>query len=211
MNAGTPVGSDGRSYRFELGRKAIHLTFVLLPLQMVYEFLPWPRSIADYRFFLLGLGVVFLAIDFLRMHEKRFRALFRRFFSGMVREHEDVTLLGSSYLVIAAIIAVSVFPRPVAAAALGFTILGDAVAAMVGKAWGRIPLYGKTLEGGLAGLAVCIGWGALVHAATGLPWEVVVAGALTASLIELLPIPMDDNLAMTLISAFAMSFLWMTP
>lgn len=210
MTAGTPVDPGSRSYLNELGRKAIHLTFALLPLQMIYAYLPWPRSNADYRYLLLGLGIVFLAIDFLRVHERRFRGLFRRFFSGMVREHEAVTLLGSSYLVIAAIIAVSVFPRPVAAAALGFTILGDAVAAMVGRAWGRIPLYGKTLEGALAGLAACIGWGALVHAATGLPWEVVIAGALTASLIELLPIPVDDNLAMTLISAFAMYFLWTT-
>jgi len=208
MSGGTPVDPGSRGYLNELGRKAIHLTFVLLPLQMVYEYLPWPRSNADYRSFLLGLGIVFLAIDWLRVHERRFREVFRRFFSGMVREHEAFTLLGSSYLVIAAIIAVSVFPRPVAAAALGFTILGDAVAAMVGRGWGRIPLYGKTLEGALAGLAACIAWGALVHAATGLPWDVVIAGALTASLIELLPIPVDDNLAMTLISAFAMHFLW---
>lgn len=201
---------DTKGYLNELGRKAIHLTFVLLPLQMLFELLPWPRSNTEFRIFLLALGVVFLAIDWLRMHERRFGGLFRQFFSGMVREHEALTLLGSSYLVIAAIIVVSVFPRPVAAAALGFTILGDAVAAMVGKGWGRIPLYGKTLEGALAGLAACVGWGALVHAATGLPWDVVIAGALTASLIELLPIPVDDNLAMTLISAFAMYFLWTT-
>ncbi len=208
MSARRPVGPGSRRYMNEAGRKAIHLTFALLPLQMIYDVLPWPRSNAEFRISLLALGVVFLAIDWLRMHERRFRALFRRFFSGMVREHEAFTMLGSSYLVLAAIIAVSIFPRPVAAAALGFTILGDAAAAMVGRGWGRIPMYGKTLEGALGGLAVCIGWGALVHAATGLPWEVVIAGALTASLIELLPIPMDDNLGMTLIAGFAMRFLW---
>jgi dolichol kinase len=205
-----PVPLDSRRYRQELGRKAIHLSFVLLPLQMIYETLPWPRSNAEFRVCLLALGIGFLAIDMLRVHERRFRSLFRRFFSGMVREHEAVTMLGSSYLVLAALIVVSVFPRPVAAAALGFTILGDALAALVGRGWGRIPLYGKTLEGSLAGLAAAIGWGALVHGATGLPWDVVIAGALTASLVELLPIPIDDNLAMTLIAAFAMNFLWMT-
>jgi dolichol kinase len=210
VNERTPEGLTARGYLHELGRKAIHLTFVLLPLQMLYDVLPWPRTNAHFRLFLLALGIVFLAIDWLRVHDRRFRVLFRHFFSGMLREHEAVTLLGSSYLVLAAIIAVSVFPRPVAAAALGFTILGDAVAAMVGKGWGRIPLYGKTLEGALAGLAACVAWGALVHAATGLPWDVVIAGALTASLIELLPIPMDDNLGMTLMAAFAMHFLWMT-
>lgn len=210
MNAPTPAPPGSSRYRNELGRKSIHLTFVLLPLQMLYEALPWPRTSTEFRLFLLGLGVVFVAIDWLRVQDRRVRVVFRHFFSGMVREHEALTLLGSSYLVLAAILAVSLFPRPVAAAALGFTILGDAVAAMVGRGWGRIPLYGKTLEGALAGLAVCVGWGALVHARAGLPWDVVIAGALTASLIELLPIPMDDNLGMTLISGFAMTFLWMS-
>jgi dolichol kinase len=203
----TPEPISSRGYLNELGRKAIHLSFILLPLQMLFDVVPWPRTSAAFRVFLLALGIVFLAIDYLRVHDRRFGLLFRHFFSGMVREHEAVTLLGSSYLVIAAIIAVSIFPVPVAAAALGFTILGDAAAAIVGKGWGRIPLYGKTLEGALGGLAVCIGWGAVVHAATGLPWEVVIAGALTASLVELLPIPMDDNLGMTLISGFAMQLL----
>jgi dolichol kinase len=128
----------------------------------------------------------------------------------MVREHEAVSLLGSSYLILAAIVAVAVFPRPVAAAALGFTILGDATAAMVGKGWGRIPLYGKTLEGALGGLSAGLAWGALVHVTTGLPWSVVLPGALCASLVELLPIPVDDNLGMTLMSGFAMSFFWMS-
>jgi len=210
VNAPTPADPGSHRYRNELGRKAIHLTFVLLPLQMLYDVLPWPRTNAEFRLFLLGLGIVFVAVDWLRVQDRRFRAVFRHFFSGMVREHEAFTLLGSSYLVLAAIIAVSVFPRPIAAAALGFTILGDAVAAMVGRGWGRIPLYGKTLEGAMAGLAACVGWGALVHGATGLPWDVVIAGALTASLVELLPIPMDDNLGMTLISAFAMSVLGMS-
>lgn len=209
MNRPGPL--DSTSYRNELGRKAIHLTFILLPLQMVLEWLPWPRGRGEYLLFLLGLGIVFLAIDYLRMHDRRFGALFGRFFGGMVREHEAASLLGSSYLVLAAIVAVAVFPRPIAAAALGFTIVGDAAAAMVGKGWGRIPLYGKTLEGALGGLSACLAWGAVVHAATGLPWSVVVPGALCASLIELLPIPVDDNLGMTLVSGFAMSFFWMSP
>jgi dolichol kinase len=209
VTAGPPRPASPRDYLAELGRKAIHLLFVLLPLQMVFDVLAWPRTNAEYRTFLLGLGVVFLAIDFLRVHDRHVALLFRHFLRGMVREHERFTLLGSSYLVLAAIVAIAIFPRPVAAAALGFTILGDAVAAMVGRAWGRTPLFNKTLEGALAGLAACLGWAAIVHSATGLPASVVAAGALVASLVEILPIPMDDNLGMTLLAGFAMRLLWM--
>lgn len=198
-----------QSYRNELGRKAIHLAFIVLPLQMLFEFLPWPRGRVELMLGLLGLGFVFLSIDFLRMHDRHFGALFRRFFGGMVRAHEAFTLLGSSYLVIAAIFAVVLLPRPIAAAALGFTIVGDATAALVGKAWGRTPLFGKTLEGAFGGLAACLAWGAVVHWVAGAPWNVVIAGALVASLVELLPIPVDDNLGMPLISGFAMAFFWM--
>jgi dolichol kinase len=204
-----PAPAVSKSYRYELGRKAIHLAFILLPLQMLLEWLPWPRGRVELLLALLGLGVVFLSIDFLRMHDRRFSAVFRRFFGGMVRAHEAFTLLGSSYLVIAAIFAVVILPRPIAAAALGFTIVGDATAALVGKAWGRLPLFGKTLEGALGGLAACLAWGAVVHATAGVPWSVVIGGALVASLVELLPIPVDDNLGMTLISGFAMAFFWM--
>jgi dolichol kinase len=37
----------------------------------------------------------------------------------------------------------------------------------------------------------------------------VLAGAIAASLIELLPIPLDDNLGITLFSGYVMKLLWM--
>jgi dolichol kinase len=43
-----------------------------------------------------------------------------------------------------------------------------------------------------------------------LPWPAVIAGALIASLVELLPIPLDDNLGITLAAGYAMKLL-LTP
>ena len=151
---------------------------------------------------MLALGA--LALDLLRLRERRVRRLFRDFLGGMLREHEQFGLLGSTYLLMAALLAVDLFPRPVAAAALGFTVLGDAFAAIVGKAWGRTRVFGKTLEGALGGLAACLAWAAFLAAFGYLPWGVVVAGALVASLAEILPIPLDDNLGMTLLAGVVM-------
>jgi len=122
----------------------------------------------------------------------------------MIREHESFNLLGSTYLLIAALLAVEIFPRPVAAAALGFTVLGDGMAALVGKAWGRHRFFNKTLEGGVGGLLACLAWAAYLSGMGVLPWGVTIAGALIASLVELLPIPLDDNLGITLASGFLM-------
>lgn len=196
------------SFLSELRRKAIHLSFLVLPLDLLVEALPWPRGRAEWTLLLALLALGALALDLLRLRERRVRRLFRDFFGGMLREHERFGLLGSTYLLMAALLAVDLFPRPVAAAAIGFTVLGDAFAAIVGKAWGRTRVFGKTLEGALGGLAACLAWAVFLAAVGYLPWTVLVAGALVASLTEILPIPLDDNLGMTLLSGVVMRLLW---
>jgi len=196
------------SFLSELRRKAIHLSLFVLPLNLLFEALPWPRGRGQWTLLLLVLAFGALALDVLRLQEQRVKRLFRDFLGGMLREHEELGLLGSTYLLLAALLAVDIFPRPVAAAALGFTVLGDAFAAIVGKACGRRRVFRKTLEGALGGLGACLVWAAFLAATGHLPWGVLLAGALVASLAELLPIPLDDNLAMTLMAGYAMRLLW---
>ncbi len=195
------------SFLSELRRKAIHLSFIVLPLDLLFEVLPWPRGRPQWTLLLAVLALGALGLDVLRLREKRVRRLFRDFLGGMLREHERFGLLGSTYLLMAALLAVDLFPRPVAAAAIGFTVLGDAFAAVVGKAWGRTRVFGKTLEGALGGLAACLAWAAVFAVGGHLPWGVAVAGALVASLAEILPIPLDDNLGMTLLAGVVMVLL----
>jgi dolichol kinase len=191
----------------EARRKAIHVGSILLPLGMLFEWLPWPRGKTEWRLFLLALVLGAVAVDLIRIHDHRVRNFFRRFFGEMIREHESFNLLGSTYLLLAALLAIEIFPRPVAVATLGYTILGDATAALVGKAWGRIRLFNKTLEGALGGLAACLVWAALLGLWGVLPWSVLLIGALAASLVEVLPIPLDDNLGVTLFAGYTMKLL----
>lgn len=195
------------SFLREVSRKAIHLSFLVLPLELLYKVLPWPQTKGHFRVLFLGLTALAILVDLLRIHEYRVRRFFREFFRGLIREHEKFNLLGSTYLLLAALLAIEIFPLPIAAAALGFTVLGDAFAAMVGKAWGRHRLFRKTIEGWIGGLVVCLLWAWFLVAAGHLPWNVVLAGAVVASLVELLPIPLDDNLGMTLASGYAMRLL----
>ena len=76
----------------------------------------------------------------------------------MIREHEAFSLLGSTYLLLASLLAIEIFPQPIAAAALGFTVLGDAFGALVGRAWGRHRILNKSLEGALGCLLAWLGW-----------------------------------------------------
>jgi dolichol kinase len=183
----------------ELARKAIHLCSIAVPLAYLYGWL----SKHALRDLLLAATVVAIGIELLRLHEPRVKMYFRQFFGNLIRRHEKRALLGSTYLLIAALISVMIFPRDICVAALGALILGDTAAALVGKAWGRIHLFGskKTLEGSIACLVVSF---LFAWQVTALPWDVALAGAAAATLFELLPLPLDDNFAVPLSAGFAM-------
>ena len=194
----------------EAHRKAIHLCCVVLPLALLYEWLPWPRGKVQWSWFLISLTLAAIAFDVIRIHDHRARSFFKEFFGELIREHEHFNLLGSTYLFIAALLAVEIFPQRIAAAALGFTVLGDGMAALVGKGWGRTKFFNKSLEGTAGGLVACLAWAAWFALTGLLPWNVVLIGALVASLVELLPIPLDDNLGITLFAGYAMKLFWST-
>jgi len=185
----------------ELKRKAIHLASLIIPLG--YFVSPpswhvwWERS-------LLALVILSLAIEIFRLNHPRTRYVFRHFFGELLRNHEEATLLGSTYLLIACLLSIHLFPKPVAVLALLFLIVGDTVAAIVGKSIGRVRLFGKTLEGSLACFAVCYGLTAFMQ---GIPFPVGLVGAAVATLFELLPIPLDDNFRIPLSAGFAMELL----
>lgn len=200
-----PLRSPG--WLAEARRKAIHLCMVVIPLELLFEVLPWPRGKHQFAllFVLLTLGAVVL--DLFRIHERRVQGFFRSFFGEMIREHEQLSLLGSTYLLLAALLAIEIFPQPVAAAALGFTVLGDAFGALVGRAYGRHKFFRKSLEGAAGCLAACLAWGGLVAVTGRLDWDVLLVGALVATTVEMLPIPLDDNLGITLAAGYAMKLM----
>ncbi len=196
-----------RVWLTEARRKAIHLAFILLPLDILHHWLPWPNSTRAWRLVLLLCVLTAVVIDVVRIHERRVQAWFRRFLGELIREHEQFNLLGSTYLLLATLLALEIFPRPIAAATLGFTVLGDGFAALAGRAYGHTRLFGKSLEGFAVGLVACLAWAAYMAGLGHLPWHVVIVGALVASLVEMLPIPLDDNLAVTLAAGYAMKIL----
>ena len=184
----------------EIRRKAIHLSFILVPLIYLYDLLP--RAIIV-RGLLIAVAVS-IVFELARLHDARVRFFVSRMFRDLVRRHEQKQLLGSTYLLIAAVITIELFSKEIAVSALGALVLGDTAAALVGRAFGRIRVLGKTLEGSLAFFAVSFlfSWGVVGME----PW-LAACGALTGMLFELLPIPLDDNFRIPISAGYVMKLL----
>ena len=129
-----------------------------------------------------------------------------RFIPVQVKEKEAYRPTGTTYLLVGTPITLLVFPREIAIPALYFSALGDPAAATVGEAVGRIRFRKKSLEGFAACFAVCIVVGLLLSGFSQLSWAATVLAALSASAVEFLSLPTDDNLTMPLAAGLVMTF-----
>lgn len=180
--------------RRELQRKSFHLAMIIVPVG-VY-FLPYTPA-------LLGLIIATfatVAVDLMRLSDHRLRRFFLQLFRPLIRRHEEEHLLGSTHYMIAALLSVVVFDHEIAIAALLFLVLGDAAAAIVGKRFGQPLFWGKSPQGSIACFVVCLALGLWLLRSP----ELAVIGALTATVAEAMPSPLDDNMRVPIFSGIAM-------
>jgi len=104
--------------------------------------------------------------------------------------------------------------------ALLYISIGDPIAAIVGIKFGKTVLFrgsgtiktpqnGKTIEGTIAFASVALFLAYLIWSKGAYEnFFAAALGALAAALVEFLPIPIDDNISVPLISGFVMYFFW---
>jgi dolichol kinase len=177
-------------------RKFLHLLTASLPIVYLH---------IERKEMLIALALLtclsFLA-DILRLEVKLLGTIFYRFFEKLLWEKEKRIFTGASIFFLSASLAVFLFSKPVAIASLLFLAVGDTTAYFVGTRFGRISISGeKTLEGSLSCLLLCIIISLFVP---NLPFLVLLCGAFAASIVELFPLGVDDNLVLPLVSGFVM-------
>lgn len=193
--------------------------------------LPIAGLLAPQNIFLPALRsatIAFLIFEGIRLKSPNVNRRFAICFRALLREREAATLTSSAWLLIAACIVFVFCPKPIAAIALTFVAVGDPIAGIVGERWGQkldspggFPLKllgkvsnsapvvatGKSLEGSGACLAACLVAGAILATITQVALWVVVVGAICATLVELLSLPPNDNLAIPLVTGGIMSLI----
>jgi acyl phosphate:glycerol-3-phosphate acyltransferase len=169
--------------------------------------LPWRIAVLV----MLACTAIFLTVDFLRLRLNPFKSIFIIIFGSQLRRREFSSLTGGSYLMLASMVCMLIFGssqagRGVFVAAISFLVLGDTVAAFVGLSIGRVKIFRKTLEGTLACLLSCLGvaWVVSILPGLDLPIGIGILGAVVASVVEALPIEVNDNVVIPLLSGAIM-------
>lgn len=198
MTEHEPLGMAG-----EAARKGLHLLSLALPASMVL--LPYGPVLAG----LVALSLIAIGAEIARDRSAVAHAWIDRWFGWMMRPGERVAgsgFCGATWVVVTATLLLAAFPAPVAAAAMATGLVGDAAAALVGRLVGRHswPGSSRTLEGTAGFLAT----GILVMAVVGVfPWEARLAAVAAAAIIEALPLPVNDNLAVPFAAAAVLALL----
>jgi glycerol-3-phosphate acyltransferase PlsY len=180
-------------------RKFLHLLTAIFPILYIY------LERREMLILLFSLTLISYFADVLRLEIKPLSRLFYRFFEKMLWEKEKRIFTGASTYLLSAFLTVFLFSKPVSITALLFLSVGDTTAYFVGTRLGRISIAGeKTLEGSFSCFILCTIISFLVP---DLPLKVTIGGALGASLVELFPFGVDDNLMLPLVSGLIMEAL----
>lgn len=181
-----------------------HLRVLLRPFALAFPVL---YLFIDKRDMLLLVGSVtlfFLALDTARLvwpAGERWLLGHAGFFfrEADARRYSSATLfLAGTFLTLL------LYPKPVASLAIVFATLGDLIAKYVGLEHGRTRISGRTLEGSLGYFLACALAGALWSRFVPLTALQVLVGSAAAALTEALPIDLDDNFTVPIISGGAM-------
>ena len=178
-----------KGIRRELGRKAIHMASVAIPIFV------WFFGERLGAMVLIPALILALLIEWGRFRVRRVRYVFLRYTRVLLRKHERRSLAGATYMVMGYTLVVLLLPRPLAVIAMLYNGLGDAAAALVGRRFGRCRTgWGKSWEGFAAGLVTNLAVGLAVP---GVPVAGALLGGTVAAVLEFAPLPLDDNLKVT--------------
>jgi dolichol kinase len=128
---------------------------------------------------------------------------------GILKEKAGF-LMGTTNFLIANLFCIIFFSKSVAIAALVFLTYGDAMATIIGKKYGKIRFFkGKSLIGTASFFVTCLVLGIGMKFLPGieLGFLVIIIGAFVAAIVEVLPIPLDDNLTVAPVTCMVMEIL----
>lgn len=184
-----------------LGRKVYHLAGGL-GLLSLYFVLNRDRALLFYAVLFLFV----LTLDLIRLNVPSINRIVLTKFSSFIRANEEHRLTGTAPYVLGIGLSLYLYRMDIAAAAICFLAFGDVAATTIGERYGRTKIGSKSLEGSLAFVAAAVSAGFLLPlVGIAVVPGVILFGAIVAAGVELLPLPVNDNLVIPLVSGGVMT------
>ncbi|MBH51872.1 MAG: hypothetical protein CL785_01790 [Chloroflexi bacterium] len=166
--------------------------------------------------------LILISFEILRFKYESVNLIVINFLSLLLKDGEKRKITAATYLAFISVVILLIFrSQPVIGGlALFYISIGDPVAAIVGIKFGKTVLFrgsgtlktpqnGKTIEGSIAFVSVTLLIAYLIWSKGAYEnFTAAAIGAITAAVVEFLPIPLDDNIRVPLISSIVMYFLW---
>lgn len=199
-----PSGDSQNQISFgqELLRKGTHTGGLIIPGSYFFFGLDKFEMLT----IMVPFSLLMILVDFSRLRNWSFWTQFASKIAGkMVRNHEAAgDFLGSTYILASICVTIALYDKPIAIAALAFIMVGDSMAAIIGRKFGRHKFGRKSVEGSLACLAGTL---AVAWLVPGILFPVAITGAVVATLVEALSIGVDDNVSVPIISGLVMTIM----
>ena len=192
-----------RTFVNEIFRKFIHISSIAIPL--IYFFLIKDKIVMGV--FLTILTLISLLIEYARLNREGYvRFFFHNYLKLVLRSNEmKGNLTGATWMLIGFTSSVIIFDFEVSVLALLFLSVGDAVAALVGSALPIGKIWNKSIFGSLSGFLFCVLFGLAIN--NTLSIQIIIFGAFSGMLIELIPLKINDNFSIPIFSGFTMQIL----
>ena len=183
-----------------VGRRLFHLTACSsIPFAAIF------LSTTTMVVLLSVLSGTALLVESIRLRMPGLNSRLVRYLKPLLKTEEDREVTGATYIALASLAAFLLFDKPLAITALFFLALGDPVAALVGSRMRGFRLFGKSPVGTVAFFLVGFAAAAVLSAGDVVDFHwALVAGAAVAAVVELVPLFVDDNVSIPLISGAAM-------
>lgn len=152
-----------------------------------------------------AITLFFLLPDLVRLISARVNIFFFQKIKNFYRSSEKNKFSSITIFLFALFLTILIFEKNIAILAASFLTFGDFFSKIFGVAFGRHRIFNKTLEGSLAHFYACLIVGYVLSHYLAVLLPVYLSGAAAASLFELLPLGVDDNFSVSLLSASVMS------
>lgn len=191
-----------------LARKAWHMIMGMVMCLIYFSALSRTAAVVTLGCF-LGFD---LLLETVRLRSTVVNEKLMKVWGPFMRSCEVNRVSGVPYYIAATLLAIGIFPKPIALLSILYLALGDPMASLVGILYGKHGpkvASGKSLIGTTAGIFVCVATTVLFFQTIyPLPLNhallLAVVGGVAGGTAELLPLDVDDNFSIPVVSGFVL-------